>query len=183
MVVTDERGTTFTDTFSLGPLGEGEEGAPPASVLSACNYVSAGLTARGAFARGEMSISYTEGTVPEYVAIPPSGIVEGEELFDALVAFELNGEWQCAQEELETTSWEFQPGETKTMPIWLLVGDIISNEHPQVPAEIYNSWYFAPIGVPFRNPSRVTGPGAIKCGEYETRLFLFKRSGECREEF
>ena len=182
-VVTDERGTTFEDTFKLGPLGEGEEGAPPASVLGACNYVSPGLTARAAFARGEMSVSYTEGTVPVYVAIPPSGIVQGEELYDALVAFELNNEWQCAQEELETASWEFQPGETKTMPIWFLAGNLISNERPQVPAELYNSWYFAPVGLPLRRPSTVTGPGAIKCGQYETRLYLYKRSGRCQEEY
>jgi hypothetical protein len=183
MVVTDEKGTTFTDSFKLGPLGEGEEGAPPASVLSACNYVSRGLTATAAFARGEMSISYTEGTVPEYVPIPPSGIVQGEELYDALVAYELNDEWQCAQEELETSSWEFQPDETKAMPIWLLVGDVINNERPQVPAELYNSWYFSPIGVELRKPSEVTGPGAISCGKYESRLYLYKRSGHCQEEF
>jgi hypothetical protein len=52
-----------------------------------------------------------------YVPIPPNGIVQGEEVFGALVAYELNNEWQCAQEELATASWEFQPGETKTMPI------------------------------------------------------------------
>lgn len=183
MVVTDERGTTFEDTFKLGPLGEGEESAPPVSVLGACNYVSPEQTATAAFAQGEMSISYTEGTVPVYVAIPPNGIVQGEELYGALVAYELNNEWQCAQEELETSSWEFQPGETKTMPIWFLAGGIINNERPQVPAELYNSWYFTSIGLPLRQPSTVTGPGAIKCGEYETRLYLYKRSGRCQEEY
>ncbi len=183
MTVTDERGTTFRETFSIGPLSNGEEAPPPASVLGACDFSVPSQTAQAAFARGEITVSYTEGTIPEQVVINPQGIVEGEELFDAAAAVELGGEWLCIGE--LGTSYEFQPGETQALPMWLAVGGILSNEHPQVPADVYNTWRFHPVGPPdllLRRPSTVSGPGAIKCDQYETQLYLYNRSGSCTVE-
>lgn len=183
MIVTDERGTTFKETFSIGPLSNGEEAPPPASVLGACDFSVPSQTAQAAFARGEVSVSYTEGTIPEQVVINPQGMVEGEELFDAAAAVELGGEWLCIGE--VGTSYEFQPGETQTLPMWLVVGGILSNENPQVTSDVYNTWRFHPVGPPdllLRRPSKVTGPGAIKCDQYETQLYLYNRSGTCAVE-
>lgn len=179
ITVSDHKGTTFKDRYWIGPLSNGEEAPPPATVLGSCDITSPGQAARSVFAHGKASISYTEGTLPEQVGLAPG--VGGEELYGGVVAYELDGEWWCRQEELQSTSYEIQPGETITMPIWLVAEEVLNNARPKAPPEVFNSWYFNFMGPPtlqLRGTTTIDGPGAGTCYG-EKYLYLYNRSGVC----
>jgi len=168
--------TAFRDHFKIGPLVYPNEGTPPEEVLEACNLQYQGVVEKSAFARGEMSVSYAEGSFPEFFGIETEGIVQGTGAGANVVAYELNGEWLCRQEELESTSYEIQHGETWNMPIWFIAEDILNNAQPRVLTEVKNDWHFKYVGPNMTGTWKYNGPGAGECAGYE-ELYLYNRSG------
>jgi hypothetical protein len=182
ITVSDEAGTSFRDHFQLGPLLDASEVIPQAEVLAACNLESPAIIDKSVFARGLLGVSYTEGSLPESIAVDPEDTVAGNELYDAVFAYQAFGKWICHQEELP--QWEVQPGETRWFPFWFIASDIRSNAQPEVPAEVFNSWFFRFVGpLPaLQGTTKITGPGLASCKSYgapEPRLYLYSRSGEC----
>lgn len=188
-----EKGTTFSDDYRVGPLLYSKEGSPPEEVLDACNVNNSTAIASSVFARGQVTITYQEGTLPTEVGVGSlervvqevdRGEEPGEGQLPSLVAFHAGGEWWCS-----STSFvlHFQPRESQTFPIWVIAAQVLSNAQPRVPASRLNAWYFNPIGPPLEvdGGSVITrGPGAGWCEEETVggkveRLFLYNRSGSC----
>lgn len=178
--VSDGEGTAFRNHFKIGPLIYPDEGMPPDEVLEACNLQYQGILEKSVFARGEISVSYTEGSFPEYLGIDAEGIVQGTGAAADVVAYQRNGEWLCRQEELASTSYEIQPGETWTMPIWYIAEDILNNAQPRVSPEVKNGWQFKFIGPAMAGTWKYSGAGAGECAGYD-ELYLYNRSGTCEE--
>lgn len=184
----DEEGTTFSDHYRVGPILYSKEGTPPEEVLEACNVNYPTLTARSVFARGQVTITYQEGTLPTEVSLGTVGeaVVQDVDNGEAEsggpvgpVAFRAGGEWLCQT----SFSLEFQPGESQTLPFWI-IARILSNSQPRVPASTLNAWYFNFIDPYYVNHSVIIhGPGTGWCTEgpwgKEQRLFLYNRSGSC----
>src|SRR5260221_1251168 len=174
-------GTAFSDNYRLGPLLYSKEGTPPEAVLNACNLNNPTLIARSVCARGQLTITYQEGSLPTAIGINSwEEVVQGK--LYGVVAFRVNGEWQCRNEEGLTL--EFQPGGSQTLPIWVIAVQVLSNAQPRVPASVLNTWYFNFVGQPLGNQGSLTihGPGAGWCEEEfseEERLLLYNRSGSC----
>jgi hypothetical protein len=182
-------GTTFTDHYRVGPLVYGET-ALPEEVLSACEITDPAVIARSVFARGQVTISYEEGSLPTSVGLSPAETVKAEtggalpngELGSgdaALVAFQAGGEWLCQG---GSFTLDFESGESQTLPFWIIVPQILTNIHPRVPASASNTWYFSFIG-PLNEIFTTSGPGATTCpsegGSKIDLLFLYNRSGSC----
>ncbi|MBS1883589.1 MAG: hypothetical protein JSS97_11615 [Actinobacteria bacterium] len=172
--------TTFSDHFLLGPLLYSDEGTPPEAVLNACRVNSPSIIARSVFARGQVTIRYAEGSLPSPLGINFMEVVRG---VNSRVALRVNGEWLC--ENVEGFFLEFEPGEAKTFPLWVIALTVLSNAEPRVSKEVLDTWHFDPIGVydAEESASRVYGPGTGRCeNEYENEwymLLLYNRSGHC----
>lgn len=177
-IANHEKGMTFRDHFKIGPLLYPDEGTPPEEVLEACNLQYQGVIEKSVFARGEMSVSYAEGSFPEFLGIDAEGIVQGTDTAIDVVAYQMNGEWLCRQEELASTRYEIQPGETWNMPIWYIAEDILNNAQPRVPLEVLNGWHFQFVGPLMSGTRTYSGPGVGECYGYD-ELYLYNRSGSC----
>lgn len=170
-------GTAFRDHFKIGPLIYPDEGMPPEEVLEACNLDYQGTLEKSAFARGEISVSYVKGSFSELMGLGAENTVAGDAM--EIVAFQLNGKWLCRQEELASTTYEIQPGETWVMPIWFIAQEVLNNAQPRVSAEVRNSWHFQFVGPNIGYGTwKYSGPGAGECAGYE-ELYLYNRSGGC----
>jgi len=188
----DGEGTTFSNHYRVGPLLYSNDGTPPEEVLEACNLINDPTElATSVFMRGQVAITYQEGTLPTEVSLGSvTGPVvqevnngeEGSGQLNSLTAFHAGGAWWCTS---TSSSIEFQPGETQTLPIWTIVSRVLSNAQPRLPARTLNAWYFEVIGPPLVTGRTVTthGPGAGLCKEEysfkEKLLFLYNRSGSC----
>lgn len=189
----DGKGTTFSNRYRVGPLLYSSEGTPPDEVLEACNLNYPTLVAGSVFARGQIIMTYQEGTLPTEAGLGSAetivqeinrGEEYGEGELNSAVAFRAGNEWLCRTQ----LSFEFQPGESQTLPIWIIVPQVLSNAQPRLPASAYNKWYFSLLGPHFATgatgPKLTThGPGATSCesayGTEEQLLFLYNRSGSC----
>jgi len=181
----DGQGTTLVDRYSLGPLIYGSEGAPPEVVLNACRINEPGAIASSVFARGQVTTIYQEGSLP--LAIPLNSweeLAQGGDYF-LIAAFRLDGEWRCNSETELGASMELEPGESLSVPIWVVGVRVLTNAQPELPASVTNAWYFKFIAsVNGYSRLSITGPGAAQCEEElgeEQRLMLWNRSGSCGE--
>lgn len=179
ITITDHEGTTFRDSYEVGPWFPSEELIPPEDVLEACNTRTQAAIAKGVFVRGAITVVYTEGSYPEFIGLDPEGTISGDGLSTAAVAFERDGEWLCRQEEIP--QWEIQAHETQTFPIWLLVEYAESNNNPTMIPEGLNTWHFNPVApsdLLLRADQIVKGAGAADCYGYH-ELFLYKSPESC----
>jgi hypothetical protein len=176
-----EKDMAFVSHYSLGPLMYASEGTPPEGALEACFPSSPPQIARSVFARGKLTVTYSEGSLPveEYTTNTLRAVNANEE-GAGLMAIEVGGEWYCR------TSFylSFEPGGSQTFPIWIIVEGVLTNGRPRVPASTYSGWYFNPIILSsYGGDETIHGPGAASCErEWEgtvERLFLYNRSGRC----
>jgi hypothetical protein len=173
--------TVFRDHFLLGPLLYSDKGTPPEAVLNACGINDPSLIARSVFARGQVTIKYEEGSLPTPLGINFSEVVRGS--INGRVALRIDGNWQCGNE--PAVSLEFEPGESKSFPLWVIAIEAVSNAQPRVPKEALDTWHFDPIGVydAEDSESEISGPGTGQCeNEFEEErymLLLYNRSGHC----
>lgn len=179
----DGRGTTLVDRYSLGPLINGSEGAPPEVVLNACRINEPGAIASSVFARGQVTTIYQEGSLP--LAVPLNSweeLAQGGDYF-LIAAFRLDGEWRCNSETELGAFMELEPGESLSVPVWVVGTRVLTNAQPELPASVTNAWYFKFIAsVNGYSELSITGPGAAHCEEElgeEQRLMLWNRSGRC----
>ncbi|MGH9521220.1 MAG: hypothetical protein ACRD3E_01670 [Terriglobales bacterium] len=173
----DGEGTTLIDRYRIGPLSYGEEAPPPAAVLEACGVNSPSETAASVFARGQISVTYREGSLPETIGIGEENTVEGEGIEGVLqVASLVNGEWQCLQQEPGSGGMELQPGETVIFPIWFVGDLVLSNSRPRLPQDVLDSLHIRAVGSLnlISGELQISGPGAANC-EGELRLLLYGR--------
>lgn len=180
--VSNGRGTGFVDHYKIGPLIYSQQETPPKEVLEACNLDYQSQIAKAVFARGQVSVDYSVGSLPEQISLAPAVMAsEPSVSLQSVVAFRINGEWECRQEEMGT--YEVQPHEVRTYPIWFIAEEVLTNEQPRISTETRNSWYFPFIGPPLlqeQGKTKMTGPGAGRCESTE-RLYLYNRSGKCEE--
>lgn len=176
----DGEGTAFNVQYRIGKPVAGSASRPPQAVLTACDYTYSPWIASAVFVPGQVTISYTEGSLPITLFIASAAFAMDETPDQsAEVAFDLEGDWHCpADEEGENLSFEFQPGQSRTMMMWLLWAEILSNAHPRLSGSETNGWEFQPIGV---NPGgnalphiTARGPGAATCYG-EPLLMLYDR--------
>lgn len=179
----DGKGTTLVDRYSLGPLINGSEGAPPEVVLNACRINEPGAIASSVFARGQVTTIYQEGSLP--LAVPLNSweeLAQGGDYF-LIAAFRLDGEWRCNSETELGAFMELEPGESLSVPVWVVGTRVLTNAQPELPASVTNAWYFKFIAsVNGYSELSITGPGAAHCEEElgeEQRLMLWNRSGRC----
>jgi hypothetical protein len=179
----DGRGTTLADRFSLGPLVYGSEGTPPEVVLNACQINDPGTIAASVFARGQVTASYQEGTLP--LSMPLNSweeLAQGGAYF-LTTAFRLDGQWRCNSETGLGDFTELQPGESLTVPIWVVGSRVLTNAQPELPASVTDGWYFKFVAsVNGYSSLSISGPGAAACEEElgeDRRLMLWNRSGTC----
>lgn len=172
-------GTTVRNTFRLGPLLYPDEGTPPEAALSACLISGSAAISSSVFAEGELEIEYVEGTLPIPIYLS-NELIQAGGLQATLAAQEIDGEWLCAIEDVLGTYYEVEPGETRTIPFWVVAPGVLSNAEPELSEETKNSWYFEFVG-PVGNQTELTiqGPGAVFCEEEfdeEERLMLYNRA-------
>lgn len=174
--VSDKEGTAYRNRYKIGPFFYPDEGSPPEEVLETCNLWNRAIVEKSVFARGEISVSYTEGSFPESFGIDAEGIVSGTDIGIEVTAYQIGGKWLCRQE--EQVLYEIQPHETWNIPIWFIDEAVLNNAQPQVPPEVSNGWHFGSVGPPMTGTFIFRGPGAGDCYGYEA-IYLYNRSGHC----
>jgi len=179
--------TTVSNRYSLGPLLYGSKETPPEEVLQACYMTESAIANASVFARGEVTTTYQEGSLPlPFILISWEELALGGEL-SLITAFQLDGEWHCnsGYSEYEgSTSIEMQPGEALTVPFWIIGSRVLTNGQPRIPASELDSWSFKFIASTYGYSHQLTvhGPGAGSCEEEvgeEQRLLMYNRSGSC----
>lgn len=173
--------TTISASYRIGPIVYSTTGTPPSEVLEACNMNYTSEIPKLAFIRGEVSVSYTHGSLPIFVGVMSEELVSGQR-WAGLVAFDVNGSWVCGQSETPPGQ-TLHPGEAEHYELWVLA-DVLSNEHPKVTPAMNATWQFAPAGIGAGLNSKVTtsGPGARTCESErvsEAALFLYPTKGSC----
>lgn len=174
--------TTISARYRIGPIIYSTTGTPPSEVLEACNMNYTSEIPKLAFIRGQVSVSYTHGSLPIFVGVMSEELVSGQR-WAGLVAFDVNGSWVCGQS--ETPPGEtLHPGESEHYELWVLA-DVLSNEHPKVTPAMSANWQFGPAGINagiYNSTVTASGPGARTCeseGASEATLFLYPTKGSC----
>jgi hypothetical protein len=136
------KGTAFAESISLGPIRYGEEGAPPAEVLDACGENDTATVATSAFVEGAVTVRYTRGILP---ATGYFQLGRGENTLDnivgnlepgenepteSLLVINHDGAWDCHGDEEGRVQLTFQPGQSATYELWILMIGARTNEHP-----------------------------------------------------
>jgi len=176
----DGEGTAIGSSYELGPLIYSTTATPPAAVLEACGANYSTTIAQMAFARGQVTVSYTEGSLAQNIEFVPEGSVVStsrQAPWQGTVAYDIEGQWKCnGSGEESGADVTFQPGESKTVPFWILA-QVLSNATPQVTPEMMDAWKFAPSGISTGGVHSVvttSGRGAGRC-EVEDVLMLYAR--------
>lgn len=173
LTASDEEGTTFTARYKLGPLLYSQEGTPSETVLDACGANYTTTIQETVFSRGEVTITYQEGSLATTLPLVPTETVSGE-AYGGITAFQVDGQWQCG---LEAIVLSFEPGETKRLPIWIL-SQVLNNAEPEVSEAALTTWRFTPPEFTTYPVVSASGPGAARCpsetGE-EDMLMLYAR--------
>ena len=163
------KNTKFVSQVRLGSLQYGQAGAPPSEVLSACptDEETSDSVGDEAFAQGEMVMSYAEGSVPLQMVIDGKGAMAGAGGPSDTVVH-TSQDWTCGGEGLQYT---FQPGQTMTVPFWILNRNALTNSRPRLSQSELNGVTFnlVPTGTwESEDHTTVTlsGPQAATCNEY-----------------
>jgi hypothetical protein len=177
MTETDGKGTAVHLQYTLGPLGYSPAGTPSTAVLEACHENYTSTIPQMGYSRGQMTVSYTEGSLPAEIALGANGAVLGistASKWSGSVAYDVEGQWKCPANEEAGTSVTFQPGETKTFPMWVLSGGL-SNAQPRFSPAVMNGWEFTGVTVG-TNPMEVTttGPNAGRCESRDVLMLYAK---------
>jgi hypothetical protein len=179
LVKSDGQGTTISQDFRIGPLLYGQDDQPPNEVLDACNANYSTTIAQSVFARGEIDLSYTEGSLPLTVTFDPSAMVysiNGDGLLSAM-AFQVDGAWQCGADS-NSINLVLDQGETETLPFWFLAS-VLSNAEPRVSQATLDSWAFGSgVFLSQGNQSswetRTSGPNAARCSNDDVLMLYAK---------
>jgi hypothetical protein len=173
----DGEGTAIRSSYELGPLIYSKTATPPAAVLEACGADYQTTIAQMAFARGKVTVNYTEGSLAQNIGFLPEGSVRStsrQAPWQGTVAYDIEGQWRCNGTGEESGDVTFQPGESKTVPFWILA-QVLSNAAPQVTPEAMDAWRFMPSGISTESVHAVvttSGRGAGRC-EAEDVLMLY----------
>ena len=91
LTASDGEGTSFAESFRLGPLLYSSEGTPPSVVLDACGANYSTTIDQAVYSRGEVAISYREGGLATTVPIVPNETVNGDGYL-GVTAFQVDGD-------------------------------------------------------------------------------------------
>lgn len=165
----NSEGTGIGSKYRLGPLVYGPNEIPPPLVLEACSANYQTTIAQTGFARGQVAVSYTAGSLAQDVELVPGEmVVSATKAIPWLgtTAFDVEGQWKCDKTGEEAgINVTFQPGETKTFRFWILASGL-SNAHPRFTSADTGIWKFNASGVTAGNtrPTATTsGPNAGSC--------------------
>ncbi len=158
------KNTKFVSEVRLGSLQFGQAGAPPSEVLSACSGASQSA-GNAAFAQGELIAMYAEGSVPFQVSLNGKGSMAG--VGSSNLALHTSAGWTCSGEEI--AQFTFQPGQTVTIPFWVINGEALTNARPRLSQDELNrvALNLKPFGAwEHEQPTTITvgGPQAVTCG-------------------
>jgi hypothetical protein len=171
------KNTKFVSEIRLGSLQDGQAGAPPSEVLSACPGASESA-GNAAFAKGEMIATYAEGSVPFQVSLNGKGSMAG--VGTSNLALHTSAGWTCSGEEIAQLT--FQPGQSATFPFWIINGEALTNARPHLSQSELNrvALNLKPFGTWEHEQSTsitVSGPQAVTCegeqGEQRYKLLPY----------
>jgi len=173
------KGTAFAESISLGPIRYGEEGAPPAEVLDACGENDTATIATSAFVEGAVTVSYTRGILPAtgYFQLGHDqpvfqnivgNLEPGEnEPTESLLVINHDGAWDCQGDAEGRVQLNFQPGQSTTYELWILMIGARTNEHPTLTQGSLDVLGLAPLlhseALGTTPTTTVTGPRAATC--------------------
>jgi hypothetical protein len=177
MTETDGKGTAVHLQYQLGALGYSPAVVAPPAVLETCHEDYSTTIAQMGYSRGQLSVSYTEGSLPTEVALGANGAVSGTSTatkWSGSVAYDVEGEWKCPANEEAGTSVTFQPGETKTFPLWVLSAGL-DNAQPRFTPTVIDGWEFTGVTIG-NSPLEVTasGPNAGRCDNKDVLMLYAK---------
>lgn len=175
-------GTKVSAAYQVGALSYGESGAPPQAVLNACGTTTTDVQT-AAFVPGVVDLSYDEGRVPSYINGPnnmivlggPPGTSAGALTEQGQVALYLNGVWDCSGQQ----AWTLQPGQSVTMPFWIILNGVISNSNSGFTStqasELSLDFGFQSDQLSFSARQSVTGPDAANCNGGTEQLMPYAK--------
>jgi hypothetical protein len=170
------KNTKFVSKVILGSLQYGQAGAPPSEVLSACptDEEASDSVGNEAFAQGELVMSYAEGSVPLQMVIDGKGAMTGAGTSDTVV--HTSQDWTCGGEGLQ---YSFQPGQTMTIPFWVLNRNALTNSRPRLSQTELNGVTFnlVPTGTWESEDHTVAtlgGPQAAACNDTDDGTGRYK---------
>jgi hypothetical protein len=170
------KNTKFVSQVRLGSLQYGQAEAPPSEVLSACptDEETSDSIGNEAFAQGELVMSYAEGSVPLQMVIDGKGALAGAGTSDTVV--HSSQDWTCGGEGLQYT---FQPGQTMTVPFWILNRNALTNSRPRLSQSELNGVTFnlVPTGTWESEDHTVvtlSGPQAAACNDTDDGTGRYK---------
>jgi hypothetical protein len=167
-------GTDLLENVVLGPIRYGEAGAPPEQVLSSLsnqNDALPSIIATSAYVQGELVLIYREGSLPITVSFDPTevlGNITGGFPPDAGAIMYVDGQWQDGSGEGATVSFTMEPKQDVSVPVWILLPDVLSNATPVIPQAQADDITFKLVadittgGSP--STESVSGPQAADCG-------------------
>jgi hypothetical protein len=138
-------------------------------VLDACNADYSTTIAQSVSARGEINLSYTEGSLPLTITFDPSAMaysINGDGLLGGM-AFRVDGAWQCGTDSGAINA-VLDQGENERLPFWFQAS-VLSNAEPRVSQAMLDSWAFG-SGVFLSQgdqsswETHTSGPNAARCG-------------------
>lgn len=166
-------GTTLRAQFSLGQLAYGAAAAPPADLLDACDLNNSSTIAASGFVPGEMTMSYTRGTLPLTINFEQVGSgnigANSPPVPQVVLAINDNGRWDCGAAAQNGTTYQpltFAVAQTATYPIWLVALNAISNAQPTLSQQVLNVMPLSTVPVIAGNTeivATVSGPTAATC--------------------
>jgi hypothetical protein len=177
----DGQGTAIRSSYELGSPFYSKTATPPSAVLEACGANYKTTIAQTAFTRGQVTVHYAHGSLAQNVEFVPGGSVVStsrQAPWQGTVAYELEGQWQCNSSGEEAgANVTFQPGESKTVPFWMLA-QVLRNASPRVTPEMMDAWKFAPSGISTGGRERLvvttSGRGAGRCGSEDVLMLYAK---------
>ena len=166
-------GTTVTEQLSLTPIAYGTSAAPSTDVLNSyanSNYLQPEIIARSGYVHGQMTLSYTRGTLPVMLSYskPWSALSNELSQYDANAPITVdtsNNGWVSGAGG-GGIQLPLQPGQVATYEFWIDLPEAISNSQLTIPPKTQDqmSWQFVPTVDQIQNPRiALSGPQAAVC--------------------
>ena len=158
---------SVTEDLDVSRISVGSAAAPPPEVLAACKgipNVPAWDTETSAFASAQVTISYTGAIATRLIL----GLADGlnpayRNLFQSTAVQLPEGSWACGT----ATLTNVQPGQQLTLPVWFIMGNVITNAHPQLTEDEKAVWGWRGFGGDLDGvlPTSMSafGAGAAEC--------------------
>jgi len=158
---------SVTEDLAVSRISVGSAAAPPPEVLAACKGVPnapAWDTETSAYASAQVTISYTGAIATRLILGLGDGLNPAyRNLFQSTAVQLPEGSWACGT----ATLTDVKPGQQVTLPVWFIMGKVITNAHPQLTEDEKAVWGWRGFGGDLDGvlPTSMSafGAGAAEC--------------------